>query len=44
MGRQETGPKSPEKEQNEMEAGKLSDVQLKVMVIKMLKELRTTKA
>ena len=31
--------KSPEKELNEMEASNLSDIEFKVMIIRMLKEL-----
>ena len=47
MGRQRKIPqmkeqeKFPEKELNEMEASNLPDIDVKSMVIKMLKELRT---
>ena len=35
--------KSPEKELNEMEASKLPDTEFKTMVIRVLKELRTSR-
>ena len=35
--------KAPEKELNEMEANDLLDIELKIMVIKMLMKLRTTR-
>ena len=34
---------SPEKELNEIEASNLSDTEFKIMVLRMLKELRTTR-
>ena len=45
MGRQRNNPQmkekedSPEKELNEIEASNVSDIEFKVMVIRMLKEL-----
>ena len=48
MGRQRNNPQlkrkeeSPEKELNEFEASNLSDTEFKIMVARMLQELRTT--
>ena len=48
MGRQRNLPQmkepenSPEKELNEMEASNLSDIEFKVMVIKMLNSMKKT--